>query len=600
MVVVAAAVEGCLEQLRAKPAKAATTTSNTDPTTIVITNEQKIAATDMVGALLPSSSFPPRWCRRCRWWFLAPQRHCASPQQQRHQRTPPPPSGTRTAAMRRTSTPDTTPTDQDHREMEEEEEEEEGEEESLQERCVRLVEEFLEESGFHETLAALQRESGQRLRRKRRSRLAGALLSAVQAAIDLEALDKAAMEGGAASTSAAAAAADPVLAAPPNGVFARGPAAAVTLSATHRANVLCVRASPVAGMPRALLSTSTDKTVAFTADWNSPSTSKSTSSGDDGVVWRTTMPSAAIAVDWSNDGKRVVAGTMGGTVHVMDAATGDVKQTLSSHRKYVIAVRFLGNGSGCFVSASHDRRVVLYASTATMKTITTTTTTTQEETKKEEEYVIVRDWGFAGCVEAIAVLDGGKRVAVSVRDDNHLRAIDVGSTGEVSDLLNMNANGDDHVSFTALDLAASQDGRYLLAATDRDKLVLFDLARNGVQVRCFYGAPNDGMSMPRCCFGGIGDGGSGDGGVPQYVYGSGQDNAVHVWEVATQREVAQLRGHTKVVRALDFSIHANALVTASYDKTLRVWPASPHPSLPSVVNAPVAGNGDDDTTSSLS
>ena len=37
----------------------------------------------------------------------------------------------------------------------------------------------------------------------------------------------------------------------------------------------------------------------------------------------------------------------------------------------------------------------------------------------------------------------------------------------------MNSNGDDHVSFTALDLSVSPSGNHILIATDKDRLILY-------------------------------------------------------------------------------------------------------------------------------
>lgn len=39
--------------------------------------------------------------------------------------------------------------------------------------------------------------------------------------------------------------------------------------------------------------------------------------------------------------------------------------------------------------------------------------------------------------------------------------------------MNMNALGDDHVSFTASHLAASPDGAYLLVSTDGPRIIMF-------------------------------------------------------------------------------------------------------------------------------
>ena len=46
---------------------------------------------------------------------------------------------------------------------------------------------------------------------------------------------------------------------------------------------------------------------------------------------------------------------------------------------------------------------------------------------------------------------------------------------------------------------------------------------------------------------------------------------VIVWEMATGRRVAELRGHTGTVTSVAFSHNGNSLVTVSRDHTARVW-----------------------------
>ena len=97
---------------------------------------------------------------------------------------------------------------------------------------------------------------------------------------------------------------------------------------------------------------------------------------------------------------------------------------------------------------------------------------------------------------------------VGVRDDYQLHVIEIvtppteGSTGVVEFFrrkINMNANGDDFVSFTAMETSVSPNGRYVLVSTDKNRLILFHLA-SGSQVRNFYGAENDSFSQPRYVF----------------------------------------------------------------------------------------------------
>jgi WD40 repeat protein len=56
-----------------------------------------------------------------------------------------------------------------------------------------------------------------------------------------------------------------------------------------------------------------------------------------------------------------------------------------------------------------------------------------------------------------------------------------------------------------------------------------------------------------------------------YVYCTSQDHTVCVWEVATQRLVHRLKGHTKTLRDIDVVPSSGALVSGSFDRSLRFW-----------------------------
>ncbi len=143
------------------------------------------------------------------------------------------------------------------------------------------------------------------------------------------------------------------------------------------------------------------------------------------------------------------------------------------------------------------------------------------------------------CVRAR--IQDSKSLLVGVRDDNCLHCVDMNTFEQRP--INMNANKDDHVSFTALQLTCTADGNYVLISTgiycicfahvntlslvlcsymiwcaDHDRLLLLHLASSQHvcaccsllffkfqinyfhQVRAFYGATNNVMSQPRHCF----------------------------------------------------------------------------------------------------
>jgi hypothetical protein len=56
-----------------------------------------------------------------------------------------------------------------------------------------------------------------------------------------------------------------------------------------------------------------------------------------------------------------------------------------------------------------------------------------------------------------------------------------------------------------------------------------------------------------------------------------ENGAVHIWDVASEQEIATLLGHTGAVRALAFNVEGSALASASMDGTVRLWNVSGTP-----------------------
>ncbi len=117
-----------------------------------------------------------------------------------------------------------------------------------------------------------------------------------------------------------------------------------------------------------------------------------------------------------------------------------------------------------------------------------------------------------------------------------------------------------------MQLVLSPNGKYLCAATDKSRVIIMD-ASNGEIIRNLYGHKSDAYFTPRIAWSQNG----------QYIFGNTQeDNSICVWDIASASIVKRLddkssSGHTGQVRDMYSSSRSNTLITASYDKTVKVW-----------------------------
>jgi WD40 repeat protein len=55
------------------------------------------------------------------------------------------------------------------------------------------------------------------------------------------------------------------------------------------------------------------------------------------------------------------------------------------------------------------------------------------------------------------------------------------------------------------------------------------------------------------------------------------DRTVRLWDLAAGQAVLTLRGHTRIIHSIRFLSEGRRLVSASADRTVRVWDATPLP-----------------------
>lgn len=406
-------------------------------------------------------------------------------------------------------------------------------------RTLRLVMQYLSDGGYSESLQVLERESGRAFEAEG-SGMANELCTIVEDADDLARITSGMSRVGVSCED------ERQLEVPGDGAFYA--VATARVNDVHASNILCV-ASGVEWVATGAV----DRTLRLTdcrthsLIWRSQPRRGSILSVDVHPQDRTLL----ITGDMSGDTVLTRAVIEDGMVCEPAAGSGvaceaEPLATFSDHTKYVVRARWSPDGQ-CFATASYDKTVCLYGSERTEGQTSATTT---------DNWKLQHRWTFSGNVECI-VFWGNTTIVASIRDSNMLRYIDCASR-DITDI-NMNPNQDDWVSFTAMDLAISPDGTYLLVASDKSKLLLYKLG-GSEQLRRFYGAENDMYSNPRCTWHPSG----------LYVYCTAQDNNVHVWEVATQKRIAQLEGHTKCVRGLS-TMPEGGLVTCSYDSSVTLW-----------------------------
>ena len=413
----------------------------------------------------------------------------------------------------------------------------------LLKKCNKMILQFLSENGYTETLRAFESES-ELTYTKSILKTGSVLMNIVQQHEDFKAveayLNKETKDKGTLKIDASK---DPEICSQPTGtVISEKPLFAYTKA--HKANVLCVSIDPTKAEKPLIVSSSTDRTVAGSLLLSASEKTKESGECENvetEPLWRTNIESPGISMDWSKENDLILVGTMIGAVFVINSRSGEIVQRIDQHQKYVVDVKWVD--SNRFVSASHDHHMVYYARDV-----------------QDAPFGCVHDWVFSDCVESVAVRDENHIIA-SIRNDCYLHEVDLEDKSANNTYLNMNALGDDYVSFNALHLELSPSKKYVLVSNDKNRAIVYDLSRNGVLVRNFYGAVNDELSQPRTAWDPSG----------QYIYSTSQDGNIYAWEVCSEKIVAKFAPHRKLTRTLAFSPVHNVLVTGSYDKTLKVF-----------------------------
>ncbi|CAB1100307.1 unnamed protein product [Ectocarpus sp. CCAP 1310/34] len=229
--------------------------------------------------------------------------------------------------------------------------------------------------------------------------------------------------------------------------------------------------------------------------------------------------------------------------------------SMKNHAKYVVVCRWAPDGRA-FVTASHDKVVTLY-------TLRGGGDGTGQGGVGGTGFEQATQLYFPEAVESVEFVrgeGGALELVVSARAQPHLTYVNIETLQQRRVSLN-EKEWDTHVSFTVMSMAASGDGKYLLAATDKSRNILWRAGSNA-RVRTLMGHTTDDYFQPRVQWD--------PSGLFSYCNSSG-DHDVHVHCLASGRAVEQLKGHRAVIRDIHHDPSRRVLVTASYDKTVKVW-----------------------------
>jgi len=321
----------------------------------------------------------------------------------------------------------------------------------------------------------------------------------------------------------------------------------LAVEGAHEKGVLVARVAPHAGPGGEVqaVTSSADRTLALwrLAGWGGPGASCMRA----GALPAPAAPCICLEFHPTVPGM-LALGAMDGDLWVLrgvgvEGAEPEVAWRVRAHQKYVVRLRWTPRG---LASASYDKTVALFRA---------------EEGSAPQEARLreAKRWAFGAAVEALEVTGGGELV-VAARDDNYLSYVDLAAPGLPLRRVNMNANLDDHVSFTALDLRCSPSGAHLLVQTDKDRLIIMRTGTS-LHVRNLYGASNDAFSQPRAVWHPSG----------KYIFGTSQDRRLYVWNVVSGEVLYTMAGHAQFVRDLCFHPTEELLLTCSYDRSIRWW-----------------------------
>ncbi|KAI9307605.1 S-adenosyl-L-methionine-dependent methyltransferase [Cunninghamella echinulata] len=293
------------------------------------------------------------------------------------------------------------------------------------------------------------------------------------------------------------------------------------------------------------------------------------------IMLTTSMDGSAILVDTSID-------------HPSEGDEDNKKmgilQRFKDHQKYIVRGLFSPKDGRYFATASYDKTISIYENKANQHN--SSNSNSNDASNDIPNYELIAKMGpYLGNVETICFIpketsdnnndDDQETILVAgIQNDNYLHFISMGNDNNNAPFelkkVNLNANGDDWVSFSPVWLSfyPLSPSPLLLCTTDHSsgRMILLD-TNTGRQVQNYYINPTDNKFVTkRHVFHPSG----------KYFYVIGGDdndevtNTIKIIETKTGNVEATLEGHDAMIRSIN--LHSDlGLITAGFDHKLILW-----------------------------
>ena len=286
-----------------------------------------------------------------------------------------------------------------------------------------------------------------------------------------------------------------------------------------------------------------------------------------------------IAAEFSPDGRRIVTASGDRTARIWDVATGKSVAVLSGHADFVLSAGFSPDGRR-IVTASEDQTARVWDATTAEPVAVLSghrAPVRRAVFSPDGEYIVTASldrtaviWDATGSMQNAVLSDLGEYVGdAAYAPDGRRFATASDQVGRIWDSDTMKQvvtlTGHQHIIRS---VAFSPDGgRVVTASNDRTARVWS--ATSGAQLAVLTGhgqglpAGDESGNVRSAAF-------SPDG---QRIVTASNDKTARIWDATTGKQLSVLSGHDEAVRTAAFSPDGQWIVTASADKTARIWDA---------------------------